>query len=95
MLRPGGVLVLTCKFRGIARDRAGWAARLEAALGAQFGHVQLYWLLANTVNERTLVAVRSEVPWPDAKAPAAPAGVAVPAERRAAEAAALSGQPQG
>lgn len=61
-LRPGGIIIMTMKFYGIGRDRAAVLARITAALGSmiEYPSAKAVWLMANTVNERTFVAMRSQ-----------------------------------
>lgn len=60
LLRPGGLLVLTLKFCGRGRDKGRYreevAAGLEAAAPSCGWAVELQWLLANTINERCVLA---------------------------------------
>eukprot|EP00727_Mastigamoeba_balamuthi_P001114 m51a1_g110 hypothetical protein (386) ;mRNA; f:330288-331445 len=56
-LRPGGVVVLTLKFRGLGRERADAAANLDAAFtGVVQSPSTLVWLIAGTEHERTYIA---------------------------------------
>ena len=59
-LRPGGRLVMTMKFFGVGRDRSQVTVKVEETLKGfvREGSVKEVALFANTVNERTLVAVR-------------------------------------
>lgn len=51
--------MLTLKFFGRGRDRDVWQQRMEEMLQPEFEGVRVVWLLANTRNERTCLAVRS------------------------------------
>lgn len=71
LLRPGGAVILTCKFFGRALGRDDeWRRVLAEALGPDFERVQLIWCLANTSHEQTCVAWRRK----DAVAAALPGG---------------------
>ena len=61
-LRPGGIIIMTMKFYGIGRNRAAVHARIAAAFGStiEYRSAKAVWLMANTVNERTFVATRSQ-----------------------------------
>ena len=59
LLRPGGLAVVTMKFRGKSLQKALGLEELSALLGDGFSNVKVVWLLANTQNERTLLAVKS------------------------------------
>ena len=59
MLRPGGLVVFTLKFRGRGRDKKLWSDVLLKNLhGMDFYNIRQLWLLANTVHERTIVAMK-------------------------------------
>jgi 23S rRNA U2552 (ribose-2'-O)-methylase RlmE/FtsJ len=58
VLCSGGMIILTMKFRGKGKDKVGWEEKLKEALGPEFNKVKILWLLANTENERTAVAVK-------------------------------------
>ena len=57
-LKPGGAIIMTMKFFGIGRDRSAAKAKIAAAFDgkAVLADVKMVWLMANTVNERTLIA---------------------------------------
>lgn len=81
LLRPGGAVVLTCKFFGRSAGReAEWRQRLADELGPEFERVQLLWLLANTQHEQTCVAFKAATATPamNAVTAAAQAVVAAP-----------------
>lgn len=59
VLRPGGFLLLTLKFRGKGWEKEGSEALMLEVLGPGFERVKLLWLFCNTQFERTLVAVRT------------------------------------
>lgn len=58
LLRPGGALLLTLKYRGRSKDKeAAWKQKLAAELGeGLFDRAELVWLLANTQHEQTYIA---------------------------------------
>lgn len=60
-VKAGGLIIMTMKFYGIGRDRSAIAARITKAFGSSIESksAKAIWLMANTVNERTFVAVRS------------------------------------
>ncbi|GAB4820046.1 hypothetical protein N2152v2_007092 [Parachlorella kessleri] len=66
LLRPGGLLIFTLKFCGHGRDKSDWGgggASGEGRLATElrplgFSSVQMVWLLANTMSERTCIAVK-------------------------------------
>jgi 23S rRNA (cytidine2498-2'-O)-methyltransferase len=58
LLRPGGMVILTLKYRGRGKDKAGGVEKLKDQLGPEYHKVKILWLLANTENERTAVAVK-------------------------------------
>ena len=58
LLRPGGQLIMTLKFFGLGRNRDKAVARCDAMLAPHARIEHCLWLLANTVNERTLFARR-------------------------------------
>ena len=58
MLRPGGLLVLTLKYRGKGKDKEDHFQRVEEIVGEGFTDFTHLWLCANTRTERTLVARR-------------------------------------
>lgn len=62
-VRPGGIVIMTMKFYGLGRDRAAVHARITAALGNMIdpSSAKAVWLMANTVNERTFIAMRSHL----------------------------------
>lgn len=55
-LKPGGRLIVTLKFFSRSRDKA-WDPLACPEL-AEFGDVQVVWLLANTAHERTCMALK-------------------------------------
>ena len=57
-VRRGGLIVVTLKFFGVGRDRSKWIQKIRSDFKEQAEVVQVIWLHANTVNERTLVARR-------------------------------------
>lgn len=61
-VKIGGIIIMTMKFYGIGRDRTAVHARVVAALGnmIECHSAKAVWLMANTVNERTFVAARSQ-----------------------------------
>ncbi|KAL4532313.1 hypothetical protein Ndes2526B_g08218 [Nannochloris sp. 'desiccata'] len=56
MLRSGGMIILTLKYRGKGKEKAGGVEKLKEELGPGFHKVKILWLTANTENERTAVA---------------------------------------
>lgn len=58
LLRPGGLLILTLKFRGKGRNKTETIDILIDSLKVYFEELKCLWLMANTQNERTLVARR-------------------------------------
>ena len=57
-VRQGGLIILTLKFFGIGRDRTRWVKKIRNDFKGAAEVLQVLWLHANTVNERTLVARR-------------------------------------
>ena len=59
-LKTGGLIVMTMKFYGIGRDRSAVELRTQEAFGEMIvpNKSKFFWLMANTVNERTFVAIR-------------------------------------
>lgn len=57
LLKPGGWLIVTFKLRGLGRDRSALAKWFSAELGSliQQDSVRCFWLLANTIHERTFM----------------------------------------
>ena len=53
-LRPGGLLIVTMKFYGVGRVHTKWETKIPQELG--MARCRIVWCLANTVNERTLIA---------------------------------------
>ena len=60
LLRSGGMIILTLKFRGRGKEKAGGllVEKFSEELGPEYHKVKVLWLLANTENERTAVAVK-------------------------------------
>ena len=57
VLRPGGTLILTLKFFGIGRKPRKWEDIAKQSLESHgIVDCQFIWCLANTVNERMLIA---------------------------------------
>ena len=61
-LKAGGTIIMTMKFYGIGRDRSAPENRVLEAFGCSVEPEsgKAVWLMANTVNERTFIAVRSQ-----------------------------------
>jgi hypothetical protein len=59
-VKPGGTIIMTMKFYGLGRDRSAPESRVLEALGCSVEPEsgKAVWLMANTVNERTFIAVR-------------------------------------
>lgn len=58
-LRVGGTIIVTLKFRGRGAHKSVAANELvKEALGDGFGDIKCLFLLANTQNERTIIATR-------------------------------------
>ena len=57
LVKPGGWLIVTFKLRGLGRDRSALAKWFSAELGSliQQDSVRCFWLLANTIHERTFM----------------------------------------
>ena len=60
-LKAGGLIIMTMKFYGIGRDRSAVETRVIERFGSSIeaNTARAVWLMANTVNERTFIAVRS------------------------------------
>lgn len=61
-VKAGGTIIMTMKFYGLGRDRSAPESRVLEAFGCSVepGSGKAVWLMANTVNERTFIAVRSQ-----------------------------------
>lgn len=57
-LCPGGLCVWTLKFRGKARRKEQEDKAVKGIEEAGFENVKVYWFLANTQHERTVVATK-------------------------------------
>ena len=55
----GGVVILTLKFMGTARDRGQMEQQLRQAFAGELEQGRVFWLLANTVCEQTWIAVKA------------------------------------
>ena len=61
ILRPGGLIVVTLKFFGVGRQPRKWEAIAQKSLEDEgLINCKFVWCLANTVNERTLIAQKQE-----------------------------------
>jgi hypothetical protein len=56
MLRSGGMVILTMKYRGRGKEKAGAIDMIIGGLGPEFHQLKYLWLMANTEKERTVVA---------------------------------------
>ena len=63
LLKPGGWLIVTFKLRGLGRDRSALAKWFSDELGSliQQDSVRCFWLLANTIHERTFMTRTSHL----------------------------------
>lgn len=62
VLRPGGTIIMTLKFYGVGREKHKKTERVVADIfddAIEPGSIKTLWLLANSVSEATLVAVRA------------------------------------
>lgn len=61
-VKAGGIIIMTMKFYGLGRDRSATEARILEAFGSSIicDSAKAVWLMANTVNERAFIAVRSQ-----------------------------------
>ena len=60
MLRAGAVVIATLKFFGVGRDHSRWEETIREELAPEVQGIRFVWLMANTVNERTLIGWRTE-----------------------------------
>ena len=61
LVREGGWIIVTMKYYGVGRDRSKWTLKLTSELAPYTSICKVVWLLANTVNERTLIAQKKVI----------------------------------
>lgn len=60
-VKAGGLIIMTMKFYGLGRDSSATEARIIEKFGSSIesSSAKTVWLMANTVNEQTFIAVLS------------------------------------